>query len=262
MDPCILVEKMRNVPLLKQIMRWRDRRKFCRSRGGCFWGVYNTASAALSDVPPRKNLGYDNEASADLYRDQIGKINSHDYPLLFWLAKIVANECSIFDFGGHFGIKYYNFRKYLPLAPNARWVVYDLPQVVVSGREWAKTHGETSIEFVDVFAGFESDVFFASGSLQYLDHRVSQTLGRMKRLPKHVLIGSLPVNQEGYFTLQNIGVAVCPYQVFGLLELKRDMESTGYELIDSWREPEKGCYIPQYPRHTLRHYMGFYFRLA
>ena len=242
-------------------MFWRDRLIFNTAKeGSYYWGVYQTADEARGSIPKRKRAGYDNDESANLYRDLIGKIFSHDYPLLFWLSRILSKGQYILDFGGHFGIKYYNFRKPLALDPSTIWAVYDLPTVVAAGRDWAKKNGEQALQFVDSYVDKTYDVFFASGSLQYLELSLGEVLLTMLELPKHVLIGSMPVNSSRYFTLQNIGVTICPYHIYSLDQTKEEMEKLGYELIDSWKEPEKSFFIPYYPRQSLKFYMGFYFR--
>ena len=51
------------------------------------------------------------------------QVNPRDYPLLFWFSELFREGAtSVFDFGGHIGVKYYAFQRYLPYPDNLRWV--------------------------------------------------------------------------------------------------------------------------------------------
>lgn len=263
MDTALVEEKIKNFPGIKFVMRMRNRRKFWNARSGnYFWGVYSSFASAKNAIPTSANVGYDHPSPAQLYRDMIGRVDIRDYALLFWLQRLLTKDSRLLDFGGHFGIKYFNFRNRLSQLPDQPWTIYDVPAVVAAGRQYMEEQGEQGATFINSTEGYSCDIFFASGSLQYLSHSLSDELLNLASLPEHVLIGSLPVHHHhGFFTLQNIGVAISPYQIFGFQELLDDMENLNYSLVDHWMEVDKSCYIPQHPKHSLRHYEGFYFRL-
>lgn len=252
-------------PLIRPWLKPLAFRRFRDARvGNHFWGVYSSYQDAFKHIPSAAaNVGYDHEAPALLYRDLLGKIPLGNYPLMFWLMKIFADGTAtkLLDFGGHFGICYYNFKNLIRFPQSLRWTVFDLPSVLTAGRAYALANNETGIDFAESTSGRSDDIFFASGSLQYVEGTVGDELKRLATLPKHVLIGALPVASQAYFTLQNIGVTICPYQIFARKLLVEELESLGYALIDAWSDPAKECHIPLDQTHSLKSYQGFYFRL-
>ncbi|GAB3342029.1 hypothetical protein GCM10027359_21720 [Marilutibacter aestuarii] len=70
-----------------------------------------------------------------------------------------------------------------------------------------------------------------------------------------------PIHPEhGFFTLQNLGIAVCPYRVVGLPDLQARMQGLGYAIHDQWELPERHLRVPFAPSRRLDHYTGIYFR--
>lgn len=80
--------------------------------------------------------------------------------------------------------------------------------------------------------------------------------------PQYILVNNLPVyDGPTVYTLQNIGTAFCPYKVLNGAEFVKQLEARGYELVDSWTVPGKGCYIPYHPRESIDAYTGYVFAL-
>ena len=254
------------VGLVRMMLQpWAWRRFRTSAVGNRYWGVYSSAAEARAHAAKvSDHVGYDHQGPAELYRDMIGRLSPCSYPMMFWLAKICGEGSarSLLDFGGHFGIKFYNFRKFIDLPKDFSWTVFDVPQVVDSGRTYASAKGETGIFFADSTVGRTDDIFFASGSLQYVAGSVADEITRLGSRPRHILIGSLPVNRTRYFTMQNIGVTISPYQIFARDDILSNLGELGYDLVDSWEEPGKACHIPLDPDHSLNSYHGFYFRDA
>lgn len=221
--------------------------------------------AALSTAPDTKETGYDHSEPAKMYKDRLVQIYPSDYPVIFWLEKIFnAGASSLIDFGGHVGVAYYAYQKYISYPDNLDWLVCDVDEVTQEGRRVATRKDSSGLAFTtDINDGDGKNVFFASGSLQYMENSLAEMLQVYKNLPQHLLINLLPVHDDKeFFTLQNIGFSFCSYHVFKADKFVSALQDLGYQLADRWGNPEKACSIPFYERESLDHYNGFYFKLA
>lgn len=232
-------------------------------RAHLFRGVYGSFEAAATAAPDSKPVGYDNPGPAAMYRDLLDTVHLSDYPVLFWLARVIGpGTRRLFDLGGHVGTRFYGFRTRLALPDSLVWQVMDVPAVVNAGRELAREKGAANLAFTDRrddLAG--ADILFATGSLQYLEKPLHEILAAIPDRPAHVLINQLPMHDgAAYYTLQSIGTAFCPYRIEDRGGLVAGMAALGYEKLDAWRTPEKLCPIPFHPEHSVRGYEGMYFR--
>jgi putative methyltransferase (TIGR04325 family) len=229
-----------------------------------FRGVFASFADAERSAPTVKALGYDNSDSAKLYDDLTKRIAAYDYPVLHWMGRLFEGGATrVFDLGGHVGVAYYSYRRYLRYPENLEWKVYDLPAVVEEGRKRAKEQDSFgALKFtVDFRDASDTDVLFASGSLQYLPTRLGALLKTLSTLPSHIIVNQLPVHpHKSYFTLNSIGTAFCPYQIFAEGAFLDELTQAGYECRDRWENPGKRCEIP-YPRgYSIDGYAGYYFQ--
>ena len=209
-------------------------------------GSFESFAAAQAGAPPSQPVGYDNaDAAKTMYSHQI---YFYDYPALFWMGRSFAEGMrSVFDLGGHVGIKYYAFRRVLDYPDDLRWTVCDVPGVVKTGEELAKERGSGSqLAFTTDFrdaSGF--DVLYASGSLQYLPQRISEILGGLPTKPKRVIVNTAAVHPDRtLYTLNSIGFAVCPYRIQQHEELLAELTQAGYKRRDGWRNEGKPIEVP------------------
>ncbi len=256
------IEKLRQLPVVKNLLEERYRRYF-QSATEChlFRGVYASFADAAASIPVHRRSGYDQPEPASMYQDELGELRPTDYPVLFWLDRLLQATTSIVDFGGHVGVKYYAFSKYLSIPENYSWTVCDVPAVAAAGAELAAREG-APIKFVSSLrdAGAH-DILFCSGSLQYLEASLAEMLAELDGLPRHVVVNSTPMSDlPEYFTVNNIGTAFCPYKIQNVARFTEDMQRLGYEVVDRWQNLGKACPIPFYPQHSLDHYTGFYLR--
>jgi putative methyltransferase (TIGR04325 family) len=263
--PAAVIPAETSWPLLRGLQRKRYEKAFAENRdANLFRGVFPSFEAAQASAPKSLPLGYDNPASAEMYMDRTRKVYASDYPILFWLDRLFREGVtSVFDLGGHIGVSYYAYRRFLTYPKTLRWVVHDVPAVVRHGRELApKMDRDGYLGFSDGFEGADGfDVLFASGSVQYLPETLATRLARLKQAPRHILLNLLPVHErETYFTLQSVGTAFCPYRIASAESALADYQALGYTLVDTWENPEKSCLIPFHPEHSLDRYFGFYFR--
>jgi len=229
-----------------------------------FRGVYKSFPEALDTAPKSKPIGYDNPEPARMYRDRLNRVYPGDYPVIFWLSKAIERgRCSIFDLGGHIGVAYYSYQKYIEYPANMDWQVCDVKEVTQAGKLLASKKGCGQLSFTnDYHDANGKEIFFASGSLQYLDISLASMIEQLDLRPKDIIVNLTPLHDEMEFvTLQNIGSAFCPYQIFNRDEFISSVCALGYVLIDSWENAEKSCLIPFHPEHSLDHYCGLYFRL-
>lgn len=231
---------------------------------GTFSGVYQSFAEATEAAPPNSKLGYDHSELADLYADRHVKVQPSDYPMIFWLGRILRSATSVFDFGGHVGLQYYGYQKYLSYPSGLRWTVLDVPAIVERGRALATERGETRLAFTtDLADAANHEVFFASGSLQYTETSLAEQLRVLQVLPRHLLINKTPLyDGEDFVTLQNVIHAICPYRIFNRRAFLDPVLALGYELVDSWQTPDVFCRIPLDPERSLEAYTGLYLRLS
>ncbi|PTR33827.1 putative methyltransferase (TIGR04325 family) [Luteibacter sp. OK325] len=261
-------EAMARLPLLRQFQEARYTRRFFAHHAlthHLYRGVFPSFDEARASIPPSSVSGYDNTESADLYRERTRRVFINDYPMIYWLGRWFANGAHrVFDIGGHIGIAYYAYQKYLDYPSHLSWTVMDVPAVNAAGARWASQNDMArQLHFADdVSAAAGSDVLFAAGSLQYLSYSLEDALRAMAIKPRFLLLNSVPIHmRESYFTVQNIGTACCPYRITAEREFLGGLAKLGYEMQDRWENPQRSCIIPFHPERSLDRYFGFAFRL-
>jgi putative methyltransferase (TIGR04325 family) len=261
----LVYRKAGGLPLVGGVLRRDYEERFANNRfGNLFRGVYASFAEAQASVPPTRPVGYDNTEAAAMYRDRTERVHPTDYPVLFWLDRLLPSVRRLFEFGGHVGVAYYAYRRYLRAPEGLQWTVCDVPAVVEAGRALARERGAEGLAFTTAPGEADgADLFFASGSLQYVEAPLAELLRPLARRPAHVVVNMTPLHPARTFvTLNSIGTAFCPYLVQGREAFVRGLEGLGYRLVDSWENPEKGCPIPFHPEHSLRGYTGMYLTLG
>jgi putative methyltransferase (TIGR04325 family) len=231
-----------------------------------FRGVYSSDEAAKLSAPPDRAVGYDNPESAAMYFGHMAP-DSFDYPAIYWLDKsLLSGYRSIFDVGGHIGIKYYAFKPFLSQAEQLKWRVCDVPAVVQRGRAAAaKRDAEGRLSFTSEYGEVAGcDVLFASGVVQYLPMSILEWLGPIVEKPRRMIFNTTAIHPSlDFFTLNSIGTAYCPYRVTSEANFMSQMSQLGYTLKDRWTTPGKGALeLPIEVGHDVWAYSGFVFDLA
>jgi putative methyltransferase (TIGR04325 family) len=258
------LDKIARFPLVKHYFQRQYEAAFKNNRNQNFFrGVFPTFEEAEQSAPKTRPVGYDNSAAASLYVDRTRQIYATDYPVMFWLRKILDEGNSrFFDLGGHIGVSYYSYQRYLTYPSTLRWMVHDVPAVMEQGRRYASEKDRDGyLGFCDNFEDANHmDLLMAQGSLQYLPDTLAERLQKLTMPPRHLLLNLTPLHDtSSYFTLQSIGAAFCPYRITAVIEFIKSFEALGYSMVDHWHNPEKTCLIPQHPDHSLEGYHGFYF---
>ncbi|SFS13060.1 putative methyltransferase, LIC12133 family [Dyella sp. OK004] len=259
-------EHVSTLPGVRHYLNASYRRRFFAHTSlthNMYRGVYPSFAEALSSVPTSRASGYDNPPSAELYRERTRRVYLNDYPIMLWLSTFFeSGSTSVFDLGGHIGIAYYAYQRYVRYPAALRWLVHDVPAVTVAGRAWAESNDEQHrLHFTDRSEEASgADILFAAGSLQYLDYTLADFLSKLPRAPRHLLLNSVPIHMSAsYFTVQNMGTACCPYRITAEREFIHSLKTLGYGLKDRWENQQRSCLIPFHPDHSLDRYFGFCF---
>lgn len=186
-----------------------------------------------------------------------------DYPLLFWLSRLIKPSDQILELGGSIGQGFYSFENYFPYPDGIGWTIAELQAAVEAGQKMARQRHEDRLEFIvseKLHEAKRADIFVTAGTLQYMNSSISQLLEQLAEPPKHVLIHNLPAHpSKDFWTLQYLGVCEVPYHVHSLADLIPSIEKAGYSLVDQWKN-KRLLEIPYHPNNKVEAYFGFYFR--
>lgn len=249
------------IPGLRRVFEVAFERRFrANDRLNLYRGIYPSHAAALASIPADRRGGFDNAGSAELYRDRLRRVFPSDYPAMLWVQKAFDGGCRrVFDVGGHIGIAYYAYQRYLEFPQGLSWTVLDVPAVAAAGQAWAREHDPAGrLRFAQRFEDAEGcDLLFASGSLQYLPDSLAELLQRLAGLPLRIVVNLLPLHaSESFYTVQGIATAMSPYRVSREGEFMAAMRGLGYDVQDRWDNAEKACRIHLEPGRSLDRYTG------
>jgi putative methyltransferase (TIGR04325 family) len=200
-----------------------------------------------------------------MYRERLSRVYPSDYPVLFWMHSIWSDVRRVFDLGGHVGIAFYAYQRYLRYPEDLRWTVLDVPSVLEQGRRLAAERRESRVFFTgDLESADGADILLAAGSLQFIEEPLHSMISRVRRRPRHVIVNRTPMyHGDAFVTLHNNGTAICPYGVFNYSEFVGSMDRLGYELVDSWKncDPGVSCWVAFRPEKSVSQYTGMVLRL-
>jgi putative methyltransferase (TIGR04325 family) len=249
-------------PFVRRALNYRYGRHFNAAAGHVrlFRGLYPDFASAAADIPKSRLQGHDHDVSALRLAHDVSNIYPFDYPILFWLQKLLPECKLLFDLGGNVGISYFAYQKYLSYPQQLVWQVCDLPAVAKRGEAIAAEKGTRALSFTSSLDGAASaDILLAAGSLQFIE-RPFEALRAVGALPRHILINKLPAyDLPAAVTLHNLGTSFCAYQLFNRSSFVDQFRALGYQVTDEWQSPDISCHIPYYPEHCVAAYSGFYF---
>lgn len=258
------VKRLAQTPVGRKLLRAAYEGYF-ETAGGhlrMFRGLYSDFASAAADAPLGKQVGYNGDATATRHAHERHFLFPSDYPVLFWLSRLLPGTRLLFDLGGDVGSRYLAFRKYLSYPESLTWLVNEIPAVVALGRKIAQEESASHLQFTTDYARLpEADILLASGVLQVLEDW-NGFLKRAASLPRHILINKTPVGDQPHMvTLCAIGVSFNPYHIFDRRSFVATFVDFGYRLVDEWLTSDLGCRIADYPSHSLDAFSGFYFTL-
>ena len=235
------------------------RERFFRNKSeNLFFGSFDSFAAAQAAIPSKIPVGYDNvDAATKLYSPQVCE---WDYPALYWIADAFAGGMtSVFDLGGHVGIKYYAFRRVVRYPQGLRWTVCDVASVARAGEDLARQQDALAeLAFcTDLRQASGVDLLFISGSLQYLPTTMKEILQALEVRPRRIILNTTAVHERRtMFTLNSIGYGVCPYRTQHHEEVFREIREAGYRRRDMWRNDSKPIRIPFVEGGDAAYYVG------
>lgn len=257
-----MLQTVKNLPGVIDLRRIAFEKKFStHTNVNYFRGVFKTFKEAQLSSPRTKPVGYNNVDSARLYKERIDRVFSTDYPVLYWMKHFQNSYQSVFDFGGHVGIHYYSYSKFLNYDSINSWTVCDVESVTEEGRLLATQKNASKLKFVNHIEQADGfDLFLASGSLQYLEWELNDKLKKLNSPPQILILNMLPLHKTlKTITLQSIGTSFCPYYLRKETDFINDLEKIGYKLLDIWNNEEKKCNIAFESERSLSHYKGLIF---
>jgi putative methyltransferase (TIGR04325 family) len=218
-------------------------------RPPAFIGAYPDRDTAVAHVPAGMPNSYDSDEIAPLNFALMSEIHIWDYPVMFWLDRLIEPGQTVLDAGGHFGTKFIAFRDRIALD-DVTWRVYDMPAVIRAGRRY-QAAGEVpaAVDFVDDLAKAGTpDILLASGLLQYLDIEFDALVAALPEPPRHILLNKVATTDgPTVVTLEKIGAGRVPYQIRNRDAFERSLAGMGYEIRDSWHIPSLSRRIATHP---------------
>ncbi len=237
--------------------------------GITYRGVFESFELAQTSAERHLSNRYDiiNEKKEEHLDQELPVIDQRvldiDYPLLFWLSRLMRPSQTVWELGGSLGQSFYSFERYFPYPDNLRWVIAELPGAVRTGRKIAAQKNEQRLFFrdsSDAKCVEKAELFLTAGTLQYMESDINDVLDNLGCLPAHVLIHNLPAHRtEEFWTLQYLDVCEIPYRIYSIRSLTEKLKNKGYEIIDQWKNPRQ-IDIPFHPEKSVEGYCGFYFR--
>ena len=229
-------------------------------RGPRYRGVYPTYEAAVSALPKNVLHGFDDESVPEYFEKHLLAFNPGDYPVLFWLQRMLLPNSTIFDFGGGLGQCFYAYQEMLQFPPEVQWTVCDVEAMVKRGGEFAQKRGARNLHFTtDRQAASGVTFFLTNGTLQYVPEDLPQLLSGLTALPQYLLINRVPMYEgKSYYTIQSSAHSYSPYRIFNTREFITQLRSIGYELGGEWKLP-RGLHVQFHAEISVESYKGLYF---
>jgi putative methyltransferase (TIGR04325 family) len=210
-------------------------------------------------------LDASHESAANINR-QIGHgraARPSDYPVLFYLCRLIPGALTLFDLGGNVGNLYYCYSKYLTFPQEFDWCVHDKRSTIELGRSLASKEGETRLKFTDDLKAMNRvDILLVSGALHYFEPSLPELLRELDERPRHVFVNRTPMTTvRSVFTVQDAVDSLYACKTIHRQELIDGMSELDYEMVDAWSVPELSLAIPCHPEYSVAEYSGLYFRL-
>jgi len=256
---------LETAPILRSLGERLYERRFAGNCMGSFRGVFENFAEARLSAPKTKSVGFNSAECAHQFVDRRSRVFSFDYPVIFWLQRLLQQGGTIFDLGGHVGIQFYAYHKYLKYPAGLNWMVCDLPEITKEGQALAQAQNEQSLSFTNRMEDADgANILIAAGSLQYIESpSLSGLLSKLEHKPHHLLINKVPLyDGDQFVTLQNGGAAFHPQYVFNRQEFIDSLTAIGYHLIDCWDVDTHPGYIPFHPEKSFPCHSGLYLTLG
>lgn len=191
-----------NRRVLTRLGKSQVTRQWCNylSRSGAAFGTFGEAAAASARFHPGRKEHGNQDLMVSNFKLS-AQLRTSDYPVAFWIQKIIGNErsVSVFDFGGGWGQTWVAIAPLLlPHCPD-RWIVFDLPDVI-KGADAHAPAGESAVRLSytsELTDGRDADLLLAAGALHYWHEPIAAFFERMGGKPRHFIVNRSPMRTEG-----------------------------------------------------------------
>jgi putative methyltransferase (TIGR04325 family) len=221
------------------------RRFFSGSGPWDLWGDFSSQESALNFIKGKPN-SYDDSDIAGINVDAFCRVSNFDYPVIFWLSRIIQSSTGMTDFGGHIGVKYYAYRDYLQIPNDFSWNVVDVAAVRKKGEIVSIERQASTLRFFPSVKNVpEAEILMCSGSLQYCPESIEEIVTQLPSQPEWIIINKLSVvSTREFVALENFGSSWIPFRIHQQESFTERVRALGYELVDSWEIPNRLYDVP------------------
>lgn len=225
-----------------------------------FVGIHASHKEALSFIPVQYQSGWDTGKSSKIWVKHPDYIQPTAYTSFFSLSKIVHAGSVVADYGGSIGLTYYGYTSRNDFPATAKWIVVEVPSLVISGQEVALSRNAANLEFISNLESLpDCDILHSAGALQFIEDGVPGFLEKLQTLPQHILLNKVPLTDaESFWTVHNFGASISPYRIYNKSEFLDYFHKFGYEIKDRWEVPDFSCDIPFHPEKSVLRCQGFH----
>jgi putative methyltransferase (TIGR04325 family) len=227
-------------------------------------GLYSNFEEGWAAARKLKRVGHEHPDAIKTHLDLSKDLRSSDYAALFWISRIASSELRVFDFGGNAGNLYYSYSRFLNgELRKLQWIVFDLPAIRQEGRRLAEERNASDLRFAESAAeARSSDILLVSGAFHYWEKSIAEFLRQFPTPPAHVILNRTPLHgsRPAFVTVQETSSYAVPCVVRNAGQLVEEFAAVGYRLMDRWPALELSLRMPLFPRYSVPHYSGLYFR--
>lgn len=249
------------------IRRMRYQRYFFETRpttGFMQFGKFASAEEAQALLRSR---GQDGRYAMDQEQwsvERSARYFTHDYPVLYWLSRLIEPGGRLVDLGGATGVTYRLFKSRLQLPADFEWQVNELPEVIEYARRLVSRESVPHLSFTDDWRAIDgAAIVLSAGAAQFFPRPLSAMLAEVRERPADIIVNRIPLteNGTGFFTLQNTGRSIAPMRVESRSAFIADLAGLHYELIDEWKCLENSLEVPFHHECDLTYFRGYCFHL-
>src|SRR6202046_2951170 len=91
-----LQQRIESIPVLRMLLKALYRKRFSGNAWGAFCGVHDNFKDADRAAPRTTPLGFNNAAYGQEFEDRLSRALSFDYPVMFWLGRLIQAGTKVF----------------------------------------------------------------------------------------------------------------------------------------------------------------------
>src|ERR1700678_1843123 len=95
-----LQQRIEAIPVLRTLLEALYKKRFSGNAWGILHGVDESFKEANRAAPQTQPLGFNTAAYALEFEDRLSRASSFDYPVMFWLGRLIEPGRRVFEYGG------------------------------------------------------------------------------------------------------------------------------------------------------------------